>query len=101
VLTIENAKTKKTILFGSEHCSGCGPVKDFLTEMNVEFTYIDITSDMHKLQTFLKVRDTSAAFNELRGKGRIGIPCLQVDGSVFLLQGTEHVKLLVEKLGLV
>jgi glutaredoxin-related protein len=98
---MENAEQLKLKLFGSEHCPGCGPVKDLLMEKQVKFIYIDITSNMTRLQSFLKIRDTSPAFDSLRGGKRIGIPCLQAGDAVYIIESPEHATRLIEELGIV
>jgi len=98
---MRNPGRKKIILFGSEHCKDCHPVKDLLTEKGVKFIYIDITSDMPRLQMFLKIRDVAPAFDEMRGGEKIGIPCLQVNNEEYVLEGTEHLESLILELGLV
>ena len=98
---MRNQERKKIILFGSEHCAHCGPAKDLLTEKQVKFTYVDITADMPRLQMFLKIRDESPAYTEIRGSGKIGIPSLQVNDVEYVLNGTGHVQQLIDELGLV
>ena len=41
---------KKIIIFGSKHWPGCKPVKEFLSQNNVEFVY---SPDSFKLGIFL------------------------------------------------
>jgi len=51
-------------------------VKEFLSQNNVEFTYVDICESMASLKAFLKYRDNHAAYAEVRQVGRVGIPCI-------------------------
>ncbi|MCL2704025.1 MAG: hypothetical protein FWE91_10525 [Defluviitaleaceae bacterium] len=89
----------KIMLFGSSHCPDNGPATDILDERNVEYTYIDITSDMPSLKMFLKMRDKSPAYAELRGGDTIGIPCLQVDDVEYVIDGPEHLERIINGLG--
>ena len=98
---MRNTERKKILLFGSEHCSGCGPAKELLEQKGVKFVYIDITADMARLQMFLKMRDTSESFAPLRGGEKIGIPSLQVNDREYVLESIEHLERLVDELGLV
>ena len=71
---------KKITLYGSPHCPNCGPVKQYLTENNVQFEYIDITGSMKDLKEFLKHRDTNPVFDHIKAQGAVGIPCTMVTG---------------------
>ncbi len=59
-------------------------MKEALSQSDVKFGYVDITSGMGQLKQFLKLRDHSPAFEPIRQEGRVGIPCIYVkddDGS--------------------
>lgn len=70
---------KKIIVFGSKHWPGCEPAKEYLSEKNIKFTYLDITENMLNLKKFLKYRDTYREFNEIKELGRVGIPCIVIN----------------------
>ena len=70
---------KKIIVFGSKHCPDCQPMQDYLKENNIDFIYLDITENMIYLKTFLKLRDTREEFAEIKAKGLVGIPCVNVN----------------------
>jgi len=60
-------------------------VKEFLSQNNVEFIYLDITDSMFNLKKFLKYRDNRSEFEEVRKEGRVGIPCTVInDGEKFI-----------------
>ncbi|MDO5725825.1 MAG: glutaredoxin [Tissierellia bacterium] len=61
-------------------------MKEFLSKENIEFEYIDILESLPNLKKFLHIRDNSKKFDEVKKNGRIGIPCLLVEGikDVFL-----------------
>lgn len=75
-------------------------MKEVLSQKQIPFAYVDITSGMGPLKQFLKLRDTSALFDEVRATHRVGIPTLFVDDSPYLIDSPEHAEVLVETLGL-
>lgn len=89
---------KKITVFGSKHWPGCQPVKEFLSQNNVEFLYLDITEGMLNLKTFLKYRDVRSEFDEIRKSGRIGLPCVMINkGEEFLFEQSEFETLINDK----
>lgn len=70
---------KRLTLFGSEHWPTCEPMKEFLSENNIEFTYVDITASMYNLKRFLKYRDKLDVFDNIRKKNMVGLPALMVN----------------------
>jgi glutaredoxin-related protein len=65
-------------------------VKEFLSQNNIEFLYIDITDSMLNLKKFLKYRDNKLEFEEIRKSGRVGIPCVMINkGEKFIFQQSE------------
>jgi glutaredoxin-related protein len=65
-------------------------VKEFLSQNNIEFLYIDITDSMLNLKKFLKYRDNRLEFEEIRKSGRVGIPCVMINkGEKFIFQQSE------------
>ena len=77
-------------IYGSMMCPDCVDCCRDLTEANVEFEFCDFADSLLHLKEFLKLRDGSSAFDELRDAGIIGIPCiLRPDGS-FTLSWKEY-----------
>ena len=76
-------------------------MKEVLSQKNVNFVYMDISSGMLPLKNFLKIRDFSESHKEAREKGRVGIPALAVDGVAYTLAGTESAEQLIKELNLV
>jgi glutaredoxin-related protein len=62
-------------------------VKEFLSQNDVEFTYVDITSSMRNLRDFLRYRDSHPAFAEVREKNRVGVPCIVIEDGEKILFG--------------
>lgn len=75
-------------------------MKEVLSQNNVRFVYIDITSSIGYLRQFLKVRDTYPAFEEIRKESRVGLPTLFVDDTPYLVNGPEHALQLIDELQL-
>ena len=49
------------------------------------FEVIDISTHVHKLAAFLRLRDNNPAFDEARKIGDVGVPCyVKEDGTVTL-----------------
>lgn len=91
---------RKIILYGSPLWKTCSPVKEVLSQNNVRFVYIDITSSIGYLRQFLKVRDNDPAFEEVRKESRVGLPTLFVDDTPYLVGGPEHALQLIDELKL-
>jgi len=75
-------------------------VKEVLSQRNIEFAYVDITSSMFALKSYLKIRDHANSHKEVRESGRVGIPTLSVDGESYLISDAKEMELIVSKLGL-
>lgn len=70
---------KKIIVFGSKHWPGCEPAKEYLSNNNIKFLYLDITENMLYLKKFLKIRDNRPEFDEIKKAGRVGLPCIVIN----------------------
>ena len=67
-----------------ESCPDCTMVKQRYKD-NPEYELIDIGQQAKSLKEFLSLRDTHPAFERVREKGNIGIPCfIKEDGSVII-----------------
>ena len=65
-----------------ESCPDCTAVKEIYSN-NPEFQLIDIGQQARHLKEFLALRDHHPAFEKVRQRGNIGIPCfVKEDGSV-------------------
>ncbi|WP_352419759.1 hypothetical protein [Proteiniborus sp.] len=54
-------------------------MKEFLSNENIKFLYLDITENMLNLKNFLKYRDTAPEFDEIKKAGRVGLPCIVIN----------------------
>ena len=65
-----------------ESCPDCTAVKELYSN-NPEYALIDIGRQARHLKEFLALRDHHPAFDKVRQRGIIGIPCfVKEDGSV-------------------
>ena len=72
-------------IYGSMLCPDCVQCRKELDEAGTPYEYLDFSEDLKNLKEFLKLRDFNPLFDELRGAGKIGIPCiLREDGTVTL-----------------
>ncbi|MCM1371768.1 MAG: glutaredoxin-related protein [Bacteroides sp.] len=70
-------------IFVMQTCPDCTAVKA-QANGDARFQMIDIGEHVRNLKHFLSIRDTHPAFDTIRGKGAIGIPCFVMeDGSVY------------------
>ncbi|MCM1988669.1 hypothetical protein [Oceanirhabdus seepicola] len=65
-------------------------MKEFLSQNNVKFVYLDITDSMLNLKKFLKYRDARSEFEEIRQSNRVGLPCVMINkGEEFLFEQSQ------------
>lgn len=63
-------------------CPDCTKVKE-LAKTDSRFEIIDIGEHVRNLKQFLTLRDNHPAFNAVKRKGTVGIPCFVMeDGSI-------------------
>ena len=63
-------------------CPDCFEVKTRLSD-NHDFEIIDIGEHVRNLKEFIRLRDSSPAFDSVRANGSIGIPCfVSEDGQI-------------------
>lgn len=70
---------REIIVFGSKFWPGCEPAKEYLSDHNIKFLYLDITENMLNLKAFLKYRDNNPEFEGIRGTGTVGLPCIVIN----------------------
>lgn len=68
----------KIIIYGSKLCPDTVGALERFERDKIVYEYFDITDNLANLKTFLKYRDTNAVYDNVRGKGGIGIPLLIV-----------------------
>ncbi len=63
-------------------CPDCSEVKERLSG-NPDFEIIDIGEHVRNLKEFIRLRDSSPAFDSVKAAGSIGIPCfVEEDGRI-------------------
>ena len=69
-------------IYGSMLCPDCVNCCNELKEAKVEFQFCDFADSLLNLKEFLKLRDGSEVFDEIRAAGKIGIPCIQREEAI-------------------
>ncbi len=59
-------------------------MKEVLSKKNVEYKYYEIGESIANLKAFLKIRDFSDEFHEVKKNNKVGIPCIVKDGEILL-----------------
>ncbi len=73
------------ILYFSDICPDTGPMVAELRRLGLAYEEANISSSMAHLRGFLRLRDQSRAFAEVKANGRIGIPALVLENEVVIL----------------
>jgi glutaredoxin-related protein len=60
-------------------------MKEFLSENDVKFAYLDISESLFNLKAYLKYRDTRPEFDEIKKMGRVGIPFIVINNGEKLI----------------
>ena len=76
-------------IYGSRLCPDCVQCCRDLEESKVEFEYFDFSDSLKYLKEFLKLRDSSSAFDAVRAEGKIGIPCIVREDDSLTLEWDE------------
>ena len=63
-------------IYGTMLCPDCVDCCRDLEQAGILYEFLDISGDLRNLKALLVLRDTSPAFEEIRGTERIGIPCI-------------------------
>lgn len=72
---------KKITVIGSNLCPDCLAVKEYLSQNNISYDFIEITESLQNLKIFLSYRDNRAEFDNIKKEGKIGIPLITIEGS--------------------
>ena len=72
-------------IYGSMLCPDCVKCREDLDRAGIAYEYLDFADSLLHLKEFLKIRETSPLFEDVKKNGSIGIPCLmKEDGSITL-----------------
>lgn len=69
----------KVTIIGSHLCPDTLAALNKLSAAGAEIDYKDILSCHADLKEYLKLRDTNALYEEVRGTERLGIPCFVLE----------------------
>ncbi|MDF2882924.1 MAG: hypothetical protein K0R54_3481 [Clostridiaceae bacterium] len=72
---------KKITVIGSNLCPDCLAIKEYLSQNNISYDFLEITESLKNLKTFLSYRDNRVEFDNIKKEGRIGIPFITIEGS--------------------
>ena len=72
-------------IYGSMLCPDCVICREDLDAAGVAYEYRDFADSLLYLKEFLKLRDESPLFGELKQAGKIGIPCIVTEAGEILL----------------
>ena len=53
-------------------------MKEYFADKNIEYTFHDISLDFQTLRDFLKIRDNSSLYDQIRLEGRVGLPTIMI-----------------------
>lgn len=71
----------KVTIIGSHLCPDTLAALNKLSAAGAEIDFKDILSCHADLKEYLKLRDTSTLYEEIRGTGRLGIPCFVLENN--------------------
>jgi len=75
-------------------------MKALLSENGLPFEYVDMAEDIRGLKMYIKFRETRTEFDSVKSAGRLGLPCVVVNGGEAILFGDldiENLKKLVKE----
>ena len=73
-------------IYGTMMCEDCVACVEKLTEKGITFEFLDFTKDLGYFKEFMRLRDTSPLFDEVRENGGIGMPCVQLESGEWTLE---------------
>ena len=79
-------------VYGRKDCPDCVNCKNSLDENGVEYDYRDIGESLHDMAVFLKIRDTSDVYDEIKGTGKIGIPTIVMEDRTIILDWEDYLQ---------
>ncbi len=70
-------------VYGSNTCPGTLRFLSVLTENHVMPVFINVTGSIDHLKEFTLIRDVNPVFDDVRGKGSIGFPLIQLEDGTY------------------
>lgn len=71
-------------LFYTPLCPECPPFLAELEKQGIQFESVDVTESIANLKRFLRLRDDSPAFDEVKKWGFVGVPVLVTADNHFI-----------------
>lgn len=78
-------------IFGSKMCLDCDMAKKNFDHYDINYEYLDINENLKNLKEFLKIRDSSPLFDEVKQNRSIEIPML-IDNNQITLDWEDYLK---------
>ncbi len=79
-------------VFGSNVCPGTMRFLSILTENKVMPVFVNVTGSIDHLKAFIKFRDNSPLFDNVRGTGGIGFPVIQLEDGTYTRDANKVLK---------
>ena len=73
------------VIYGSMLCKDCVNCREDLDRAGIAYEFRDFSESLLWLKNFLKLRDESAQFQNVKKAGAIGIPCIVTESGETLL----------------
>ncbi|WP_213818831.1 hypothetical protein [Garciella nitratireducens] len=83
---------KEMMVYGSYLCSSCIEMQEYFETHSIDYTFYDITLDLQALKRFLKLREESPIFDEVKKEGKIGIPTIIIGEEMILDFGEKQIE---------
>jgi Glutaredoxin-related protein len=64
----------KVILYGTNLCPFCRQANELFEKNGVKADYREITEDLALFKEFLKLRDNSDKYADIKANGKVGVP---------------------------
>lgn len=79
-------------IYGRSDCPDCANCKASLDAKGIEYDFRDIKESLHEFHVFMKIRDTESIFDDIKGTGGIGIPCLVTEDRTIVLDWESYIQ---------
>lgn len=69
------------VVYGLPRCPDCVSCLALFDKLKIRYEFKDMSKDMKNFKEFMKLRDNSKCFNDIKKKGLVGIPCVYISES--------------------
>lgn len=70
--------TRPLIIYGTKQDPDCISCKVSFDMEKIKYEFRDINDELKYLKEFIRIRDNSVCFDEIKRQGKIGIPCIYI-----------------------